>query len=101
MTMGIRVLFIVVRWPVVSGQQVFTDHWPLATDHSSLLGLGRIRRRFGCLGVAVEADDLVADAVLDGFLRGEEPVALGILADLFLRLAGALGHDADEIFLGL
>src|SRR5256885_579048 len=55
----------------------------------------------GRLGVGLEADDLVADAVRDGLLGVEEAVALRILLNLLRALAAALGHHVDERLLSL
>ena len=51
------------------------------------------------LGAGIE--DLVDDAVFEGFLGGHEVIALHVAADNFLRLAGHFGLHADHLFLGL
>src|SRR5262245_12437274 len=67
-----------------------------ATSATDLPGL-----RLARLQLSIQPDDFIDDAVFHGFVGPEEPVALAVFADAIGGLAGALGHDADEGFLGL
>src|SRR4051794_27480973 len=60
---------------------------------------GPLRRgRRGCVdrGRLTNGDDVVDDAVLLGLRRGQDEVAIGVLADALHRLTGVVGEDLLE-----
>src|SRR5699024_8117855 len=52
-------------------------------------------------GVLEGGDDVVDEAVFEGFGGGEPAVAVGVLFDAFEGLAGVLGDEAGHFLLGL
>ena len=75
----------------------------MITKWKAAFSVGGKRRPFSCSlrtsGALV--DHLIDQAVVLGFLGGQEVVALGVVLDLFQRLARALGQDLVQALAGL
>src|SRR3954470_6030896 len=56
-----------------------------------------VRDRVAVVGHRGPADHVVDEPVLEGLLRGEPPVAVGVLLDLLARLPGAVGLELVEL----
>src|SRR4030095_12705215 len=64
--------------------------WPDVATRSPCTSVSRVR--LGRSSVAVRHDH-IDDAVILGFLRGHEVIAIGVPADLLEVLPGVLGED--------